>query len=251
MTHSIKSAQPRDPSHVTVGDADGSGRMFDGIARRYDLLNRINSLGLDAIWRRATIRALQLPSEARVLDLATGTADLPLEILRQAPTAQVVGLDPSRGMLAIGEQKVSRAALDERIELVFGDAQELPYEDQSFDGITMAFGIRNVPDRGRALREMARVLKPGRRACILELSEPRNGLMAFFARLHVQLFVPLVGALLSGRNEYGYLKESIEAFPRPEAFEALMLESGLRLVERRSFAFGACVLYVGSPAERA
>lgn len=245
----MKTAPASPPAPVTVGDADGSGRMFDGIARRYDLLNRINSLGMDGAWRRATIRALQLPSKAEVLDLATGTADLPLEIIRQLPDARVIGLDPSRGMLAMGENKIARAGLDERIELVLGDAQQLPYEDERFDGITMAFGIRNVPDRARALREMARVLKPGGRAAILELSEPRNGLLALFARLHVQLFVPMVGALFSGRNEYGYLKASIEAFPRPEAFEALMSESGLEPVQRRSFALGACVLYVGQLAE--
>lgn len=235
-------------ARAVVGDADGSGRMFDGIADKYDLLNRVNSLGMDQSWRRIAIRKLNLSDGDRVLDLATGTADLPLEMLRQRAQLNVVGLDPSGGMLSIGERKVKRAGLDDRIELVFGDAQELHFEDDSFDGITMAFGIRNVPDRGKALREMGRVLKPGRRLAILELSEPKNGLMAFFARLHMQLFVPAVGALLSGKNEYSYLRESIEAFPRPEAFETLMVDSGLRLVERRNFAFGACVLYVAEPA---
>lgn len=232
----------------TRAPADGSGQMFDGIAERYDLLNRINSLGLDRGWRRATIDALELRPGDRVLDLATGTADLPIEVIARHPELSVVGLDPSSGMLAIGERKVKRAGLEPRIDLVFGDARELPFPDESFDGVTMAFGIRNVPDRGQALREIARILRPGRRVGILELSEPRNGLLAFFARLHVQVLVPLTGRLLSGKDEYAYLRTSIEAFPRPEAFEDLMRASGLEPIERRSFAFGACVLYLATKA---
>ena len=228
---------------------DGSGQMFDGIAERYDLLNRINSLGMDRGWRRAAIDALALSPGDRVLDLATGTADVALAVAAREAQATVVGLDPSRRMLDIGRRKVTEAELDGRVELVVGDAQALPFEGASFDGITMSFGIRNVPDRSRALREMARVLKPGGRVAILELSEPRNGLLAFFARLHVRYFVPLTGALLSGKGEYGYLRSSIEAFPRPEAFEALMAEAGLSSVHHRSFSFGACVLYVGTKGE--
>lgn len=237
-------------ARTRVNDADGSGRMFDGIARRYDLLNRINSLGMDRMWRRACIRALGLRPGDRVLDLATGTADLPIEMLRHQEDLNVVGLDPSSGMLAVGERKVKRAGLENRIDLVFGDAQELPYPSESFDGITMSFGIRNVPDRLKALREMARVLKPGRRMAILELSQPSNGFFAALARLHCEVFVPATGALLSGKDEYRYLRESIEAFPRPEVFEGLTTEAGLEPVERRSFALGACVLYVSQKEGR-
>lgn len=237
-------------TRVTVEGADGSGRMFDGIAEKYDLLNRINSLGMDRGWREAAIDALELgEGPKRVLDLATGTADVALAVARRAPGADVVGLDPSSGMLAIGERKVKHAGLEDRVELVFGDAQELGFPDDSFDGITMSFGIRNVPDRAKALGEMARVLRPGGRVVILELSEPQNGLLAFLARLHVQVVVPMTGALLSGRNEYTYLKKSIEAFPRPESFEQLMSEQGLRPLSRRSFSFGACVMYVATKGE--
>lgn len=229
--------------------ADGSGRMFDGIARRYDLLNRINSLGMDIAWRRAAIDALELKAGDEVLDLATGTADLPIQMSRRVEGLKVIGLDPSSGMIGVGEGKVKRAGLEGSVELVLGDAQALPYESNRFDGITMAFGIRNVPDRGLALSEIARVLKPGKRVCILELSEPRNGLASFMARLHVKTIVPLTGRFFSSGDEYTYLRESIEAFPRPEAFEALMRESGLEPVKRRSFAFGACVLYVATPRQ--
>lgn len=234
-------------SKVQVAGADGSGEMFDGIAERYDLLNRIMSFGMDRSWRDAQIRALELGEQpSKVLDLATGTADVAIAVAEQVPGAQVVGLDPSMGMLGIGERKVKSSGLEERVDLVFGDAQDLSFEADSFDGITMSFGIRNVPDRAKALQEMARVLKPGGRVVILELSEPRNGLLAFFARLHVRFVVPVMGAIISGKNEYGYLQKSIEAFPRPEAFEALMKKSGLEPLRRRSFSFGACEMYIAT-----
>ncbi|HJL42957.1 MAG TPA: bifunctional demethylmenaquinone methyltransferase/2-methoxy-6-polyprenyl-1,4-benzoquinol methylase UbiE [Myxococcales bacterium LLY-WYZ-16_1] len=223
--------------------ADGSGQMFDGIAHRYDLLNRINSFGMDRGWRRSTVDALQLPERARVLDLATGTADLALELVRRHPDAQVVGVDPSDQMLGIGRRKVRKVG--DRIRLENGDAQALRFEDESFDGVMMAFGIRNVPDRAKALEEMFRVLRPGGRVAILELSEPQNGLMAWFARQHVKFVVPLTGALLVSPKEYRYLRTSIEAFPRPEAFEEGLRQVGFDEVGHRAFTFGACVLYLG------
>jgi demethylmenaquinone methyltransferase/2-methoxy-6-polyprenyl-1,4-benzoquinol methylase len=227
---------------------DGSGTMFDRIARRYDLLNRVNSLGMDKGWRRQTVRSLGLEAGHRVLDLATGTADLPLEILRQAPGCTVTGLDPSAGMLEVGREKVAAAGLEGQVTLVEGDAQALPFEAGSFERITMAFGIRNVPDRALALREMVRVLTPGGRAGILELSEPKKGLMAPFARLHIHHVVPLMGAAVSGSKEYRYLQTSIEAFPPPDEFAALMEASGFASVRITPFAFGACVLYLGEVA---
>lgn len=232
--------------NTVSSEADGSGKMFNGIAARYDLLNRINSLGLDKSWRKAAVKALRLEAQPRVIDLATGTADVPLEIIRQHPDATVIGLDPSVGMLKYGQEKIEGANLQDKVELIEGDAQRLAYPNNSFDGVSIAFGIRNVPDRLQALKEIARVLRPGGRMVILELSEPKNGLMAALARIHVQLFVPMVGALLSGKAEYSYLRTSIEAFPRPEVFEDMIREAGLVPIERRNFAFGACVLYVAS-----
>ncbi len=238
-------------SHVSLSEGvDGSGRMFDGIARRYDLLNRVNSLGLDQGWRRRLVDALELRAGHEVLDLATGTADLPLAFVERQPDLRVVGLDPSVGMLEVGRQKVGARELDERIELVEGDAQALPFDDASFDRVSMSFGIRNVPDRDRALREIARVLKPGGRVAILELARPGGGLMGAMARLHMQYFVPAMGALLSGAREYKYLRVSIEAFPEPEAFAERLAAAGLKVREVRSLTFGACTLYVAdAPAE--
>lgn len=223
---------------------DGSGQMFDRIARRYDLLNRVNSLGLDHSWRRALVEKMELSAGGEVLDLATGTADLPIAFLRAEPgLARVVGLDPSAGMLGVGAGKLTAAGLSERVELVEGDAQALPFEAGSFDRVSISFGIRNVPDRDLALSEMARVLRPGGRLVILELSTPQGGLMAALARLHMQLVVPLTGALLSGAQEYRYLRESIRAFPPPEAFSEQITAAGFALEEARPLTFGVAVLF--------
>jgi demethylmenaquinone methyltransferase / 2-methoxy-6-polyprenyl-1,4-benzoquinol methylase len=223
--------------------------MFDTIAPRYDLLNRILSLGIDRRWRRLTVDALELQPGARVLDHATGTADLAILTAQLHTTADVIGIDPSPEMLRIGRAKIAQAGLEDRVTLQQGDAQSLDaLADQSVDAVTMAFGIRNVPDRSRALREMARVTRSGGRIAILELSEPRSGVMGPLARLHVHVIVPWVGGLLSGSREYRYLQQSIERFPPPSAFAALMRESGIEVESVRPLTFGVCHLYVGRPA---
>ena len=226
---------------------EGSGAMFDGIAERYDLVNRVISLGIDQSWRKKTVRSLELEPGARVLDLATGTADLAIMIARLHPHVTLVGVDPSEKMLEVGRKKLTLGQLNERIELQVGDAQALKFPDRTFDGVSIAFGIRNVPNRLQGLREMARVTKAGGRVAILELSEPRGGVLGPLARFHVHSVVPAVGALLSGRKEYRYLQRSIAAFPPAAEFEALMVEAGLRIVASTSLTFGVCHLYVGEP----
>ena len=227
----------------------GSGAMFDTIAGRYDLLNRIISLGVDTRWRRRTVAALACAPSHRVLDLATGTADLALLTVSTYPGVRVVGLDPSPKMLEVGDQKLKKAGVSERITLVEGDAQHIPFEDQSFEGVSMAFGIRNVPDRMAALREMKRVTKPGGRIAILELSEPKNGLLGPLARFHIHSVVPWVGSVISGQKAYHYLQASIAAFPPPEEFAAMMREAGLRVIEVVPLSFGVSTLYVATPAK--
>ncbi|MBK9031505.1 MAG: bifunctional demethylmenaquinone methyltransferase/2-methoxy-6-polyprenyl-1,4-benzoquinol methylase UbiE [Myxococcales bacterium] len=228
----------------------GSGQMFDRIARRYDLLNRMMSFGVDKRWRKRTVAALALPATAsRVLDVATGTGDLAIDIARRHPQAEVIGVDPSANMIAVGAGKVAR--FDGRVELTLGDAQALAFDDASFDAVTIAFGIRNVPDRALGLREMARVCKPGGRVAILELGEPRKGVMAPLARFHIRQVVPRVGALLSGSREYRYLQTSIAAFPPPDEFAAMMTEAGLDVLEVVPLTFGVCNLYVGTPTRGA
>ena len=219
--------------------------MFDRIAPRYDALNRILSLGMDRGWRRRAVAALDLPSAAEVLDVATGTADVALRIARTAAQVRVVGVDPSANMLAVGQGKVAAAGLGARVTLAPGDCQALPFADGCFDGTIIAFGIRNVPDRRRGLHELARVTRPGRPVVVLELNEPPAGGLGFFARTYVHQIVPRVGAWLSGAREYRYLQESVAAFPAPAAFAGLMREAGLAVRAVQSLGFGACTLFVG------
>ena len=219
---------------------EGGGRFFDGISERYDLLNRVMSLGLDQGWRRKLVAALG-EAPRRVLDVATGTADVAVAIAQAHPDAEVVGLDPSRGMLRQGSPKLPRLP----VRLLQGDGQRLPFSADTFDACCVSFGIRNFPDRAQGLREMARVVRPGGCVAVLELGEPRTGPLAPFARLHLKHVVPRLGALLSGSREYRYLEESVTAFPPPEQFADRMRACGLRDVRFDALTFGAAHLYRG------
>jgi demethylmenaquinone methyltransferase/2-methoxy-6-polyprenyl-1,4-benzoquinol methylase len=232
----------------------GSGAMFDRIAARYDTVNRVLSLGLDQRWRKRVVRALgiakgDLGEHPRVLDVATGTGDLAIEIARSCPGATVIGLDPSPGMLAIAQQKLAKRGLADRVTLVEGDAQALPQKNCEVDAATIAFGIRNVPDRALGLRELARVVRPGGRIAVLELGEPKRGVLAAAARFHSHHFVPRIGALLSGKREYRYLQKSVAAFPPAEQFAEMMRAAGLTVLEVVPMTFGVCTLYLATPAE--
>jgi len=237
------------PQGTVAATRPGSGAMFDNIARRYDLLNRLMSFGVDKRWRRRTVKALNLAADgpSRVLDVATGTGDLAIDVARRTPGAVVVGVDPSRKMIEFGRPKLVNRHLDDRVTLEEGDAQALAFPDASFDGVCIAFGIRNVPDRALGLREMARVCKPGGRVAVLELGEPRRGVIAPLARFHIRQVVPRVGAWLSGAKEYRYLQTSIAAFPPPDEFAAMMTAAGLDVLEVVPLTFGVCNLYVGTP----
>ena len=224
----------------------GSGAMFDRIAKRYDTLNRIISLGVDQRWRDRTVDSIEPRANTRILDLATGTADLALRIAKRHSSIEVVGVDPSTEMLAEGRRKVAKQRAN--VTLIEGRAEELPFEDDHFDGVTIAFGIRNAEDRPKALSEMARVTKPGGRVAVLELSEPESGALGPLARLHIREVVPRVGALLSGSAEYRYLQRSIADFPRPRDFAKQMSDAGLRVLRVLPLTFGVCQLYVAEPA---
>jgi len=228
----------------------GSGEMFDRIADRYDLLNRIISLGVDQRWRRRTVEALALGAAPSVLDLATGTGDLAFRIAARHADARVIGLDPSSRMLAVAAQKARVLGVVARVSFERGEAGALPFAAATFDAVTIAFGIRNVADRPRALGEMARVTKQGGRIAVLELSEPR-GLLGPLARFHVHRVVPTLGALLSGQREYGYLARSIARFPPPKEFARTMREAGIDVLEVAPLTFSSCCLFVGTPSGEA
>ncbi len=226
----------------------GSGEMFDAIADKYDLVNRVISLGIDQSWRRKAVRAMNLADAARAIDLATGTGDLAILTAKTHPQVHVLGLDPSTKMLAVGEVKVKAAELEGRVVLKVGDAQAIDAPDASVDATSISFGIRNVPDRAKALREMARVVRPGGRVVILELAEPTTPVLGSLARWHIHTLVPAIGAALSGAREYRYLEKSIAAFPPREEFAALMESSGLRVLAAEPLTFGVATLYVATPA---
>lgn len=228
----------------------GSGEMFDAIAPRYDLLNRLMSLGIDRRWRRKAVASLRLKAGQTLVDLATGTADVAILAARQEPGLQVRGIDPSERMLEFGRGKVERAGLADRLTLSSGSAEALPLENESVDAISMAFGIRNVPDRPKALAEMRRVLRVGGRVAILELSEPRGGPLGAIARFHVHEVVPRLGAWLSGAREYRYLQSSIAAFPPPDSFAQLMRDAGFSQVKARPLTFGTCCLFTATVLEQ-
>lgn len=242
MMEPTTTAPGHDAQHPS---ADGSGAMFDRIARRYDLLNRIMSLGLDRAWRKKLVSALEVDVAARILDVATGTADVALAIADDYPRATVVGLDPSVEMLDIGRDKVELARLGNRVQLVEGDAQALPYDNEHFDAAVISFGIRNVPDRAKGLAEMVRVTRPGGKVVVLELNEPQSGLFGALAKVHVHHVVPWVGAMLSGAQEYRYLQGSIEEFPAAETFAEMMRDAGLKDVKIRKLTFGVAHLFIG------
>lgn len=249
---SIEPVPPRQDAALTapVTTTMGSGQMFDRIAGRYDLLNRVLSLGIDRSWRKRTVRALALDDgPRRVLDVATGTGDLAIEISRAHRNATVIGVDPSVRMLDIGRHKMNKRHLETRVTMVTGDAQRLEFGDGSFDAATIAFGIRNVPDRMAGLRELARVVRPGGKIAVLELGEPRSGLLARLVRFHTYRLVPWIGGLLSGHREYSYLQRSIAAFPDAKTFAGMMTDAGLVVEIVTPMMFGVCTLFVATKPE--
>ena len=209
-------------------------------------------MGIDRGWRRKLVHALNLPGEGgtEVLDLATGTADVAMDILRAFTESRVTGVDPSVEMMHIGDQKVGAAGFRDRMHFVKGSAEALPFSDNTFSAACISFGIRNVPNRHLGLSEMTRVVRPGGHVAVLELSEPRGGLMSTLARIHVHHVVPWLGAMLSGSKEYRYLQQSIAAFPRPEEFKGMMETAGLVNVQFTPLTFGTCVLYAGQVPEK-
>lgn len=221
--------------------------MFATVTGRYDFLNHLLSLGRDVAWRRCAVRRMGFFHTFRFLDVATGTADLAIAAANAHPGIQVTGIDFSPEMLAVGRRKIGERRLEGRIRLLQADALTLPFPDGSFDAVGIAFGIRNMPDRLRALQEMRRVLAPGGRVFVLEMNFPRGRFGQGFFAFYLNRLLPRVARLFSGNPAaYHYLADSILHFPGPRDFMNLMEAAGFHNPERRSLTFGITSLYIAS-----
>jgi demethylmenaquinone methyltransferase / 2-methoxy-6-polyprenyl-1,4-benzoquinol methylase len=204
-------------------------QMFGAIAPRYDFLNRLLSFGIDRRWRKKAVRLLKYKDGSRILDVATGTGDVALEIARSTPSSvKITGADFCREMVELGEVKVAAS----------------PYADR-FDSITIAFGIRNVVDRKLGLAEMWRVLRPGGRMIILEFSTPRSRLFRQIYYFYFRRLLPIVGGLFSRYNAYKYLPDSVLEFPSHEEFSRMISEAGFRNIHIHELTFGIATIYAG------
>jgi demethylmenaquinone methyltransferase/2-methoxy-6-polyprenyl-1,4-benzoquinol methylase len=220
--------------------------MFDAIAPRYDLLNRLLSLGIDRRWRTFAVGQLQIPPGGKVLDVATGTGDVALEIASRTPdSVTIVGEDFTQGMLVQGLSKISKSPYSRRILLVNAPCEAMPHPSDIFDGVTIAFGIRNVVDRLEGLREMHRVLKPGGRAVILEFSNPKSRLFKALYYFYFRHILPFIGGLLSKRSAYQYLPDSVLEFPDQDSFRMLMEKAGFVNLRHHDLTCGIATVYVG------
>jgi demethylmenaquinone methyltransferase/2-methoxy-6-polyprenyl-1,4-benzoquinol methylase len=217
--------------------------IFSSVARHYDLLNRLLSLGIDRAWRKKL--AEKTWGLARILDVATGTGDVAIEIAKRFPLAHVVGIDPSTEMLKLASIKITESGLSERIQLKEGVAEELPFPSCTFDAVTIAFGIRNTKDPLLSLKEMKRVLRKGGKVFLLEFGIPENPIIKPLYSLYLNCIVPLMGRLFGRGSEYRYLAESIPQFPQRAEFESLMMKAGIKPQGFSELTFGTAILYTG------
>jgi demethylmenaquinone methyltransferase/2-methoxy-6-polyprenyl-1,4-benzoquinol methylase len=222
--------------------------MFSTIAHRYDLLNTVLRLGIDRHWRKFAVEQLPKVQNAIFLDVATGTCDVALEIIKQFPLdAKVVGVDFSDRMLELGKEKVRKAGLHDKIDIRFADATSLPFDDNSFNGSIIAFGIRNVQDYKKGIREMGRVVKNGGKVVILEFTSVQSRFFQPVFHFYITKLLPFVGEIVSGKKgAYKYLPDSMLDFPSPENFMHVMKETGLQDVRYHKLTFGASIVYVGT-----
>ncbi len=220
--------------------------MFDHIAPHYDMLNHTLSMNIDRIWRRRVVRIVRRQSPHHILDVATGTGDLAIEMARRIPDVKVCAVDLSEGMLEVARRKVEARGLDARITLEQGDGEHLRLENGSVDVATVAFGVRNFGDLEAGLRELARTVRGGGKVVILEFSRPKNPIFRKLYEFYTYRILPRIGGAVShDKRAYEYLPESVGEFPAPKAFLELMTRCGFKNCKARSQSFGIAQIYVG------
>ena len=221
-------------------------RMFDTISKEYDGLNRVISFGIDVKWRKKVVNKVAATKPKRILDVATGTGDLAIN-LAKTDAEEIIGLDISAGMLSVGKEKVAAKNLDDRIKMVQGDSENLPFEDNYFDAITVAFGIRNFETLEKGLAEILRVLKPGGIFVILETSVPTKFPFKQGYGLYTKTLLPLIGRVFSkDRDAYAYLSESASVFPYGEKLNNILRKTGFTHVEANPQTMGVATIYSAS-----
>ncbi|NHM05807.1 bifunctional demethylmenaquinone methyltransferase/2-methoxy-6-polyprenyl-1,4-benzoquinol methylase UbiE [Flavobacterium sp. CYK-4] len=231
----------------TLSKKEQVAQMFDNISGNYDGLNRVISFGIDMKWRQKVIQLVADQNPKTVLDIATGTGDLAILMAEKTKAEKIIGLDISAGMLEVGKQKIAHKQLSEKIEMMLADSEAMPFQDNTFDAITVAFGIRNFEHLDRGLTEILRVLKPGGIFVILETSNPTKTPFKQGYVFYTKYILPLIGKLFSKDNSaYGYLSESAAAFPFGEALNNILHKNGF--IEARSEAqtFGVATIYTAS-----
>ncbi len=218
-------------------------QMFNNISDNYDFMNRIMTFGIDVKWRKKVVKMVSAVKPENILDIATGTGDFAI-MLAEIKPKKIVGLDISEGMLTVGKQKVKEKKLDNLIEMVLGDSENLPFEDNSFDAVTVGFGVRNFENLDKGLSEIYRVLRPGGIFVVLETSQPEKFPFKQVYKFHSKYIIPLLGKLFSkDQKAYEYLPESAEAFPYGEAFNNILKKNKFTSVQNYPLMFGAASIY--------
>ncbi|MGK6352353.1 bifunctional demethylmenaquinone methyltransferase/2-methoxy-6-polyprenyl-1,4-benzoquinol methylase UbiE [Parapedobacter sp. DT-150] len=221
--------------------------MFDNISGTYDFLNHFLSLGIDILWRKKAIRALKSTKPQYLLDVATGTGDFALEAIKLLKPRKVTGVDISQGMLDIAKDKIAKKGLDHVFDVQLGDSENLPFADDSFDAVTVAFGVRNFENLEKGLTDICRVLKPGGKAVILEFSKPQGFPVKQLYHFYFTRITPFVGKLFSkDYRAYSYLPESVAQFPDGQSFVDILRRVGFSDTIRRPQTFGICTIYIGT-----